>query len=145
MGVIFLVFIMVLNTQSGYSFPETPLHSPGHLCSPKDKDFLEYRYPERIHYCRRNVSTTTRKKVYAMYGVPWNEREHFSVDHVIPLSVGGSNSLQNLWPEHLSIKCRRGNLEFKTYLQLRRGSITQMEAIEKILKSKFEVEKKAKE
>lgn len=48
----------------------------------------------------RNVSVATKKKIFAMYGikypVPFGSYE---IDHLIPLSLGGSNELANLWPK----------------------------------------------
>ena len=35
--------------------------------------------------------------------------EHFSVDHVIPLSLGGSDELSNLRPAHRSCNSSKGN------------------------------------
>lgn len=49
----------------------------------------------------RHVTAATRRRVYASYGEtgshPFPEWE---VDHLIPLELGGSNSVRNLWPEH---------------------------------------------
>jgi len=48
----------------------------------------------------RNVSTILKKKVFAQYGidypVPFGSYE---IDHLIPLSLGGSNDIANLWPK----------------------------------------------
>lgn len=47
----------------------------------------------------RNVSIATKKKVFALYGIEWNERSKYEVDHLISLELGGSNEVENLWPE----------------------------------------------
>ena len=48
----------------------------------------------------RNVSISLKKKVFAQYGieypVPFGSYE---VDHLIPLALGGSNDIANLWPK----------------------------------------------
>lgn len=48
----------------------------------------------------RSVSVSLKKKVFAQYGieypVPFGSYE---VDHLIPLSLGGSNDIANLWPK----------------------------------------------
>jgi hypothetical protein len=47
----------------------------------------------------RNVSSTTKGRVYASYGVRSHQPGEYEVDHLIPLELGGSNSVKNLWPE----------------------------------------------
>jgi len=48
----------------------------------------------------RDVSISLKKKVFADYGieypVPFGSYE---VDHLVPLSIGGSNDVANLWPK----------------------------------------------
>ena len=48
----------------------------------------------------RDVSTATKEQVYAEYGVSYPQAPGaYEVDHFIPLEIGGSNDLTNLWPE----------------------------------------------
>ena len=48
----------------------------------------------------RDVSTATKKQVYAEYGVSYPQAPGaYEVDHFIPLEIGGSNDLTNLWLE----------------------------------------------
>ncbi len=48
----------------------------------------------------RSVSTSMRKKVYAEYGIAYPvPRGSYEVDHFIPLALGGSNDISNLFPE----------------------------------------------
>lgn len=48
---------------------------------------------------RRAVSQATKNKVYANYGVMSHTATSHEVDHLIPLELGGSNDIKNLWPE----------------------------------------------
>jgi hypothetical protein len=49
---------------------------------------------------RRRVSARIRKQVYAAYGLGFPQpRRAFQLDHLIPLELGGSNDVANLWPE----------------------------------------------
>lgn len=48
----------------------------------------------------RDVSQSTRKKVFAKYGIAWPQPfGDYEVDHIIPLAIGGSNDMANLYPE----------------------------------------------
>jgi hypothetical protein len=48
----------------------------------------------------RDVSTATKEQVYAEYGVSYPQPTGaYEVDHFIPLEIGGSNELKNLWLE----------------------------------------------
>src|SRR5208337_988893 len=48
----------------------------------------------------RDVSTATKEQVYAEYGVSYPQAlGAYEVDHFIPLEIGGSNDITNLWPE----------------------------------------------
>ena len=47
----------------------------------------------------RDVSTDTKRQVYAEYGTRNPGRGGFEVDHLIGLELGGSNDIANLWPE----------------------------------------------
>lgn len=46
----------------------------------------------------RSVSSDEKAAVYQRYGIP-NEPGKHEVDHFIPLELGGSNAITNLWPE----------------------------------------------
>jgi len=111
--------------------------TPGDICTITDPDFTEYRYDEGIPYCRRNVSFHRRQQIYDMYGVEEERRHHYTIDHLIPLSIGGSNANENLWPEHVRVKAVRDRLEFELYLSVQRGEMTQAEAVEIVLEEKF--------
>ncbi len=61
----------------------------------------------REHICRagytqtvRNVPQKLREAVFAEYGIPYPQpRGTFEVDHLIPLAIGGSNDIANLFPQ----------------------------------------------
>jgi 5-methylcytosine-specific restriction endonuclease McrA len=46
----------------------------------------------------RDVSDADKAAVYDRYGITWVSYEH-EVDHLVSLELGGSNAIQNLWPE----------------------------------------------
>jgi len=119
--------------------PQTPDRnvSPGDVCTESSEDFQEHRYEEQIPYCVRNVATETKGQVYEEYHVSVESRGDYTIDHIIPLSIGGSNKMSNLWPEHKAIKRERQNLEYCLYIAIRDGRIHQKEAIDVVLDAKF--------
>lgn len=135
----FLFLFLVSLNVFAFDYPKTPdkSMSPGDRCTIENPDFTEYRYPEKIVYCTRNVSSSTKARIYDAYHVPKNERGDYTIDHIIPLSIGGSNSVKNLWAEHKKVKATRPNLELDLYHELRDARITQQQAIDTILEVKF--------
>lgn len=109
--------------------------TPGKLCTTADPDFDEARYAERIAHCRRHVTPSMKREVAARYGVPQSDWSLYEFDHLIPLAIGGGNSLENLWPEPDADNQGEGSkdkLEMRLYLQMRDGKITQAEAVRQI-------------
>lgn len=47
----------------------------------------------------RHVPTAEKKRVFARYQLPWSTHYQYEVDHLVPLELGGSNSVTNLWPQ----------------------------------------------
>ncbi|MCO5113849.1 MAG: HNH endonuclease [Bdellovibrionaceae bacterium] len=138
-SVFFSLFLIL--PQISQAFPLIPDRdmTPGHICEVSDPDFKEYRYYEQIPYCYRNVSSSRKKQIYAKYRIPKSCQHRYTIDHLIPLSIGGSNTDENLWPEHVLVKATRANLENQIYWSLRRGEITQEEAVETVLLEKNNV------
>ncbi len=131
-----LVFTFATNL---WAFPLTPNTkiTTGSLCSRSDADYGTNRYAERIAYCNRNVDTQTKAQIYRKYNIPRNCWNRYTIDHFYPLSMGGSNHTDNLWPEHKLVKKTRTNLELETFQQLQAGQITQKEALSIIKESKL--------
>ncbi|MGE3609520.1 MAG: HNH endonuclease signature motif containing protein [Bacteriovoracaceae bacterium] len=113
--------------------------TPGSLCESPD----EYRYQERIPYCERKVDSylkdlsfqNYKKLGYTMSG----ERSEYKVDHFIPLCFGGSNNLNNLWPQHATVSQITDPIEALGCDTLKNGKITQKEVVELIRKAKLDL------
>lgn len=43
-----------------------------------------------------------RRRVFDLYGMRAGEPTSYNVDHLIPVSLGGANSVKNLWPQPLA-------------------------------------------
>ena len=48
---------------------------------------------------RGGVTTKTEQKVFARYRLPWTRRAEFKIDHLVPLELGGADTVDNLWPQ----------------------------------------------
>ena len=46
----------------------------------------------------RHVTAKEKAKVFAEYGLE-RHSDRFEIDHLIPLELGGSNNIRNLWPQ----------------------------------------------
>jgi hypothetical protein len=47
----------------------------------------------------RDVPESEKKVIYLEYGIAQHTTDQFEIDHLIPLELGGNNSIPNLWPE----------------------------------------------
>jgi hypothetical protein len=77
-----------------------PQHTPGAADPAVTRDNIESTIC-RSGYTRsvRHVTVTTKKRVFAEYDVSYAKHQDYEVDHLIPLELGGSNDITNLWPE----------------------------------------------
>ena len=53
---------------------------------------------------RNGVTEEMERYVFRVYHIPWRRRAEFKVDHLIPTELGGADSVDNLWPQSLSIR-----------------------------------------
>ena len=71
---------------------------PDHGCTPGEAtDATLAQICNRKTKTVRHVSEKTKLLVAQLYGTP--EGELVEVDHLVPLELGGANSLINLWPQ----------------------------------------------
>lgn len=122
----FLLFFISFNTFAINYFPNDNI-TTGSFCSTTNPHYRESRYVERIPICKRVVSKSKRNKIYKLYGIPKSEQRNYTVDHFYPLSLGGDNSISNLWPQHKSVYT--GKLEYAIYTYLKKDKIEFKKAI----------------
>ena len=130
--------LLVLTTTSAMAldaFPKGPDANltPGELCMYPDSR----RYPENIAYCERDVSRETKAEAFEEYDqigyrTRTMKRQAFKIDHYIPLCMGGSNSIKNLWPQHQSVYTITDPLEQKICEKMADGVMLQKDAVEMI-------------
>ena len=122
------------------AYPERPNSevTPGTLCEDPDR----FRYPEEIPYCNRDVRSKTKWEIIDYYDQELGfkirilGRQNFKVDHLIPLCMGGSNEVTNLWPQYRAIYRLTDPLEPMLCGRVASGEMKQAEAVEIILKAK---------
>jgi hypothetical protein len=130
-----LIFSLVsLNYADSIEKVSIPLSiTTGWLCNPNDPDFVEYRYYGAIPYCKRSVTEEEKEEIAKIYGIPKSEWHNYEFDHLIPLSIGGSDNYHNIWPQILSQSKVKDRIEDEVYLAMKRGKITQSQAVADIL------------
>lgn len=139
-----LLATVTLFSSTGFSygspFPTNPNPelTPGKLCDQP----VAYRYPEQIAYCERDVSSDTKYSVIQKYDeelgykIELMNRSEFKIDHFIPLCAGGSNNVDNLWPQHRSVYRVTDPIEPILCEKMAQGKLRQADAINLIVKVK---------
>jgi len=101
-----------------------PKLTPGRIAE-RDKD-------------RGGVSLKMEKKVFSRYRLPWLRRAEFKIDHLIPIELGGADTIDNLWPQSAGAKpygADRKELLTEVFLErIARKQITLEQAQEQIRK-----------
>jgi hypothetical protein len=70
--------------------------TPGSInISATQKDLCTPGYTSDV----RDVSDRLKEEVYAEYGIKTHTTGQYEIDHFIPLALGGSNDISNLFPE----------------------------------------------
>ena len=89
------VALFLVSSLAGAQFMPNQTLTPGAVASISPARVCVAGYAE----ASRNVSRATLKKVYEKYGiVKANCKNGCKVDHLVPLAIGGSNKITNLWP-----------------------------------------------
>jgi hypothetical protein len=101
-----------------------PQLTPGAVCrQPNATDSCN------VPRCYRNVPVSEKKQVFREYGLDYDTQSACcEVDHMIPLELGGSNSIMNLWPEPWPEAHQKDKVENYLHRQVCQGSITVREA-----------------
>lgn len=132
-----IILFLIKYSAFALDYPSSPdlRLTPGSLCNRPD----EYRYPENVPYCQRDVSDTTKRYIYnsyrrhLKYGLNPGKKSDYKIDHFIPLCAGGSNHEDNLWPQHVSIYLVTDPIDEVGCVKLSEGRIKQKELV-KIIK-----------
>ena len=85
-----LVFALAAYASAQDALLPNPKLTPGRVAK-RDKD-------------RGGVTIKMEQKVFARYRLPWTRRNEFKIDHLIPVELGGADTINNLWPQSLRTK-----------------------------------------
>jgi hypothetical protein len=85
---------VILAQQPTPILPDAKL-TPGDTFDVTAQDVCVAGYSKKV----RAVPAWLKKQAYAEYGITQYKTGDYEVDHLIPLSLGGSNSIRNLWPQ----------------------------------------------
>ena len=85
---------------------------------------------------RGGVTLAMEQKIFARYHLPWERRARYKIDHLIPLELGGADTVDNLWPQQIRARpygADRKELLTEVLLQkVRAGKMTLAQAQEEI-------------
>jgi len=76
-------------------FLPDPELTPGDVFDVTVEDICRPGYSNKV----RAVTKALRDQAYRNYGIASHEPGDYQLDHLIPLSIGGSNSIRNLCPQ----------------------------------------------
>jgi len=131
------------NLARAYPLGPDASKTPGQTCQHPDA----YRYAERIAYCNRDVDKETKAEIMREYdrelgySVTKMPRSQFKIDHYIPLCMGGSNAVANLWPQHQNVYEVTDSLEGKLCQLMANGRLRQAKAISLIREAKNDLQR----
>lgn len=72
-----------------------PNLTPGDVLTTSANEICVSGYARRT----RNVTMQTKDGVYAEYHIATHTPGEYEIDHLVPLGIGGSNDIKNLWPQ----------------------------------------------
>ena len=90
----FLWNLCALGQQPKPLLPDPKL-TPGDVFDVTVQDIFTPGYSKKV----RAVTAKLKRQAYAQYGITSWEPGDYEVDQLVPLSLGGSNSIKNLWQQ----------------------------------------------
>jgi hypothetical protein len=126
-----IIFGVPAPAQQGSSYMPNPKLTPGTTLKVSKDDLCGSRYKS----ADRSIPISLKRKVFDLYGIRADNPTPFNVDHLIPVSLGGSNSIENLWPQPLSGEWsyhKKNQLEHRLHKLVCRGELDLAKAQQEI-------------
>ena len=103
MKIVAQLFVFLLSTATSAAALEVirpnPKLTPGAILTTDAAEACRSGYSKSV----RHTSGQLKHRVYEEYGIE-KKSGHYEVDHLIPLSIGGADKIENLWPESRDTK-----------------------------------------
>jgi hypothetical protein len=96
--------------------------TPGDTLEVAKADICAHGYTKLV----RDVPAAVKRQAYEEYGRTQEKGRCCEVDHLIPLELGGSNRLRNLWPEPYDVEWNahvKDRLENRLHVMVCKGEI----------------------
>lgn len=98
-ALVFLVAGICAAGDADRDYPYYPTLSPGVVREVSEAELCE----KGSSRAARHVTTAMKASVFLRYNIH-NGFSGYEVDHMVPLELGGSNDLDNLWPQPYALK-----------------------------------------
>jgi hypothetical protein len=111
------------------SYPDgmwAPVHTPGSVFTESAQQVCTPGYAKTV----RAVTEDEKRQVLAEYGLP--SSTGYVIDHLVSLELGGSDELDNLWPEQTEESKRKDAVENALHLAVCQGQMSLADAQEQI-------------
>jgi hypothetical protein len=111
------------------SYPDglwAPVHTPGSVFTESAQQVCTPGYAETV----RAVTEDEKRQVLAEYDLP--SSTGYVIDHLVSLELGGSNELDNLWPEQTEESKRKDAVENALHRAVCQGQMSLADAQEQI-------------
>jgi hypothetical protein len=88
--------------------------TPGAVDEAATKNVVCSGYAKRT---RKLINQSDKLKAFTIYNIDW-KTDNFEVDHLVPLGLGGSNTIENLWPQSYTTRPWNAHMKDKLETQL---------------------------
>lgn len=97
-AMVFTGTVLVASGAEAADLPDTRL-TPGNALRVKAPEICRPGYaPATLHALSPAQWHDRRAQIFQAYGIEKQDRGAYVINHLIPLEIGGSNELANLWP-----------------------------------------------
>lgn len=108
-----------------------PALTPGEVFNVTKERVCSPRYATNV----RHVTREMKRAVFKRYHVKYFPHA-YQIDHLVPLCLGGRNSLENLWPEPIERALESDKVERRACHDVCAGRITLDQGRQTVLKEK---------